>query len=179
MTKQINRVWTLAYRWFNGLGSYISVSNRQVFPSNSGVKTPLAMVIMAVGAVMWCALSSDQRLPFATPWPPSQTAWPSQLPGEEASNPLIINELVAMPSPPAAQPQPKVPTFDQTPHRQEATRPGQLPAGVYRTLPYTCIVVVPGPCPDESAVLNPGSGNYRMPVVRPDLQFIPLSPTNK
>jgi hypothetical protein len=47
---------------------------------------------------------------------------------------------------------------------------------VYKTLPYTCIVVVPGPHPDDRAIVNPSSRDYRMPIIRPDLQFIPLHP---
>ena len=77
------------------------------------------------------------------------------------------------------QPEPKVQIFDQTARRQSPALPGQLPAGVYKTLPYTCIVVVPGPHPDDRAVVSPRSGDYPMPIIRPDLQFIPLFPPNE
>ena len=48
--------------------------------------------------------------------------------------------------------------------------------GVYRTFPYTCIVVVPGPHPDDACIVKPGNVDPSMPIVKPDLQFIPWSP---
>ena len=48
--------------------------------------------------------------------------------------------------------------------------------GVYETTPYTCIVVVPGAHPDDKiCVGGPGLGTVgrRMPIIKPDLQFIP------
>jgi hypothetical protein len=48
--------------------------------------------------------------------------------------------------------------------------------GVYRTFPYTCIVVVPGPHPDDACIAKPGNMDPSMPIVKPDLQFIPWSP---
>jgi len=50
-----------------------------------------------------------------------------------------------------------------------------IPAGVYRTVPYSCIVVVPGPHPDDRCVVRPGGGDFSMPIIKPDLRFIPLS----
>jgi hypothetical protein len=51
-----------------------------------------------------------------------------------------------------------------------------VPPGVYKTFPYTCIVVVPGPHPDDASVVKPGNVDPSMPIVKPDLQFIPWSP---
>ncbi len=51
-----------------------------------------------------------------------------------------------------------------------------IPPGVYKTVPYSCIVVVPGPCPDDRAIVSPGGGDYSMPIIRPDLRFIPWGP---
>jgi hypothetical protein len=47
--------------------------------------------------------------------------------------------------------------------------------GVYKTIPYTCVVIVPGPHPDERMpAVSPPAVEPNMPVVKPDLQFIPL-----
>ena len=54
--------------------------------------------------------------------------------------------------------------------------PSAVPPGVYRTAPYNCIVVIPGPQLDDKCIVNPGGGNDPMPVIKPDLQFIPWSP---
>jgi hypothetical protein len=51
--------------------------------------------------------------------------------------------------------------------------------GVYRTAPYSCIVMVPGPHPDDQAIVNPRGGHDTMPVITPDLQFIPLRQAKK
>jgi hypothetical protein len=55
--------------------------------------------------------------------------------------------------------------------------PPQLKPGLYETAPYSCIVQVPGPHPDDGALIGSNSGNNysAMPVIRPDLQFIPRS----
>ena len=45
--------------------------------------------------------------------------------------------------------------------------------GVYETAPYTCMVIVPGAHPDDSSVHWSGAGPSRMPVVKPELRFIP------
>ena len=54
--------------------------------------------------------------------------------------------------------------------------PTAISPGVYRTFPYSCIVVVPGPHPDDRCVVNPGGANDPMPIIKPDLQFIPWGP---
>ena len=54
--------------------------------------------------------------------------------------------------------------------------PTNIPPGVYKTAPYSCIVVVPGPHPDDKCIVNPGPWDSSMPIVKPDLQFIPLDP---
>jgi hypothetical protein len=56
--------------------------------------------------------------------------------------------------------------------------PPVLKPGVYETAPYSCIVVVPGLHPDDRALIGSDSGNNysAMPIIRPDLQFIPRSP---
>lgn len=56
--------------------------------------------------------------------------------------------------------------------------PAPVPPGVCETAPYSCIVVVPGPHPDDCCILNPGGGSP-MPIIRPDLQFIPRGQAKK
>jgi hypothetical protein len=54
--------------------------------------------------------------------------------------------------------------------------PFTLGPGVYKTEPYSCIVVVPGPHLDDRFVVRPGTTNFPMPVVKPGLRFIPWKP---
>jgi hypothetical protein len=54
-----------------------------------------------------------------------------------------------------------------------SSAPPTILPGVYKTAPYNCIVVVPGPQLDDKCVVNPGGGNSRMPIIKLDLQFIP------
>jgi hypothetical protein len=59
--------------------------------------------------------------------------------------------------------------------------PGLLAPGIYEARPYTCIVVAPGPHPDEDRIIIGGKGLAgrpadRMPMNIPDLQFIPRKP---
>ena len=49
-----------------------------------------------------------------------------------------------------------------------------LAPGVYKTEPFACIVVVPGPHPDERMVVNPGKAETKMPMIEPPLKFVPL-----
>ncbi len=52
-----------------------------------------------------------------------------------------------------------------------------LPApGVYRTAPFACIVVVPGNHLDDPMAVRPGANTPSMPVLKPELHFIPLHP---
>ncbi len=51
--------------------------------------------------------------------------------------------------------------------------PRTVPPGVYKTEPYSCIVVVPGAHLDDRCIINPGVGDIPMPIVKPDLRFIP------
>ena len=121
------------------------------------------------------------------------------------------------------QPQLKGQGIPQPSRPQPPASPVQLPAGVYKTLPYTCIVVVPGPAsepggdrdgplslslspsegervpkagegavqgrkaripsgnshPDDRMIVSPPDIHDPMPIIRPDLQFIPLHPLEK
>jgi hypothetical protein len=46
--------------------------------------------------------------------------------------------------------------------------------GVYKTAPFTCIVVVPGKHADDRSTVKPTEVDSAMPVVKPELRFIPL-----
>lgn len=109
------------------------------------------------------------------PSPPGTSPLPPLAP---AGNPAFKTQ----PSPPGARltPQAVPPTgltnlywiLRSNPIAVSSAPPIILP-GVYKTAPYNCIVVVPGPQLDDKCVVNPGGGNSRMPIIRPDLQFIP------
>jgi hypothetical protein len=56
----------------------------------------------------------------------------------------------------------------------------QLKPGVYKTSPYTLLVLVPGPLPDDRSVRGSGDpGVDGMPTIKPELKFLPLSPAEK
>jgi hypothetical protein len=52
---------------------------------------------------------------------------------------------------------------------------GELKPGVYETTPYTCIVIVPGPHPDENtrSTYPAEAPSLHMPTIKPELRFIP------
>jgi hypothetical protein len=56
--------------------------------------------------------------------------------------------------------------------------PTVLKPGIYRTLPYTSIVIVPRLQVDDGAIVRPREPAPSMPIiaVRPELRFIPWSP---
>jgi hypothetical protein len=89
------------------------------------------------------------------PWPPRARLSPLTVPatGSTNLNWILRSNSVVVPSAPSA-----------------------VPPGVYRTFPYSCIVVVPGPQLDDKCVVNPGGGHCPMPIIKPDLQFIPWTP---
>ena len=52
--------------------------------------------------------------------------------------------------------------------------------GLYKTEPYSCVVLVPGPQMDDRSIVNPGGGHSPMPTITPGLRFIPYRPgTNR
>jgi hypothetical protein len=46
--------------------------------------------------------------------------------------------------------------------------------GIYKTEPFTCIVVVPGSNHDDRMVIDPANTDQKMSIVPPDLRFVPL-----
>jgi hypothetical protein len=53
------------------------------------------------------------------------------------------------------------------------------PPGLYKTEPYTCLVLIPGPHPDDKCIIGNGAAqpNIQMPIRQPELQFIPRKPS--
>jgi hypothetical protein len=58
----------------------------------------------------------------------------------------------------------------------DGTSAGLPLPGVYKTQPYSCIVVVPAKQPDDRSLVKPAESGSAMPVVKPELRFIPLPP---
>jgi hypothetical protein len=54
-----------------------------------------------------------------------------------------------------------------------------LKPGLFKTAPYSMIVIVPGDSGDEQFAASVGDANSRMPIVRPELKFIPLERAKK
>ena len=139
---------------------------------------------MAIGGVVLtvavlCSLGHALRLPPAGSWPPADTPWPEKPESDVAAIPLARTNLLIPLLVSGWQPQFEVPSVPQLARLQPSVSLGQLPAGVYKTLPYTCIVVVPGPCPDERFFVKPPGGECPMPIIRPDVQFIPFGQARK
>ncbi len=113
--------------------------------------------------------------------------------------PLMMSRLHVLPPARTSRPDFNLRTF-----RRSASRPSELPAippgacgtvrsnhlhvpagsprvapGVYETAPCSCIVVVPGPQLDDRCIINPSGGDSSMPIVRPDLRFIPRGQQQK
>jgi hypothetical protein len=78
--------------------------------------------------------------------------------------------------PPANKPEFKVQILPPPARPVSSSAPPTVSPGVYKTVPYSCIVVVPGPQPDDRCIVRPGGGDSSMPVVKPELRFIPWSP---
>ncbi len=60
-----------------------------------------------------------------------------------------------------------------TPHSQGTNRLDLPGPGVYRTEPFAGIVIVPGTNIDERMVLQPPNSEEKMPILRPNVRFIP------
>jgi len=63
----------------------------------------------------------------------------------------------------------------QQPKRANTATNGLAP-GVYKTEPYTCIVIVPGEHPDDQSIMHPPETVPNMPMLKPDLRFVPVPP---
>ena len=145
-----------------------------MLPSNPGVKAIAVIGAVVAALIVLCALCGGRCLLSAGSGPPAEMNWPPSPRDNAGFIPLAGTSLAAVLSPPNKQPEPKVQLFDRPTRRETPPAPGQLAPGVYKTLPYTCIVVVPGPCPDDGMIVSPPGIHDPMPIIRPDLQFIPI-----
>jgi hypothetical protein len=81
--------------------------------------------------------------------------------------------------PPASKPEFKAQILPPPAGPISPSAPATVPPGVYRTVPYSCIVVVPGPHPDDRCIVRPPDVDSSMPIIKPELQFIPWSPAKE
>ncbi|MGO9587358.1 MAG: hypothetical protein ACLP2Y_14280 [Limisphaerales bacterium] len=69
---------------------------------------------------------------------------------------------------------------DKAPLDEKPLPQDQLKPGVYKTSPYTLLVLVPGPQSDDRSVHEAGgAGVDGMPTIKPDLKFIPYPAAEK
>ena len=133
------------------------------------------MLALAIPGFLGIAL----RVPHAVSWVPPETPWPGNPESNVVAIPLVRTNLLIPLFASGPQHQFEIPSIPHPTHPRRPASPGQLPAGVCKTAPYACIVVVPGPHRDDRAIVSPSSRDYRMQIIRPDLQFIPLSSASK
>jgi hypothetical protein len=134
---------------------------------------------VAIALAVLYSLGHALRLPPAASWPPSETPWPGNPASDVVPIPLARTNLLFPLFASGWQPQFEVPSITQPNPPRPLASSDQLPGGVYKTATYTCIVLVPGPHPDDRAIVSPSSGDYRMPILRPNLHLIPLYPAKK
>ena len=137
------------------------------------------VIVVAIVAALGClyllaaaqvVLHKDSARAPSTPWP-----------GGAQSNVVVIpspgSNLLLLASAPVLKPAFSVQTFPAAARSHPPFAPPAIPAGVYETTPYSSIVVVPGPHPDDRCIIGSGGGGgSSMPVIKPDLQFIPWKP---
>ena len=105
--------------------------------------------------------------------------WPGNASIKVMAVPSLGNKAPLLALAPARKPEFKIQTLPLSARLRPPTAPPMIPAGVYKTVPYSCIVVVPGPHPNDRCVINPGDVASAMPIVRPDLRFIPWNPAKQ
>ena len=155
-------------------GVEYSVSILRILPSNRKVKAIMAIGGVALAVAVLCLLGCALRSPSAGSWSPEDTPWPGKPESGVGAIPLARTNLLTPLFASGWQPQFGAQNLPQPARLQPSVSLGQLPAGVYKTLPYTCIVVVPGPHPDDRCIVSSPGGAWPMPIIRPDLQFIPI-----
>ena len=140
-----------------------------------GVTIGVAVIALALLGVLGVAeVAADTNST-----PASLMLWP----GITSSNASVVfyagsNAPISV-FPPAQKPRAQAHLFvPSARHYGRAPSANPLP-GLYKTAPHSCIVVVPGPHPDDRCIVNPGESDSSMPILKPDLQFIPLHPPQK
>jgi len=117
----------------------------------------------------------------------TRAAFSSQLTGPAIQNTPLFLSVVKLTNAPSGsskvffltgtnQPAPRVPQ----PRRQRTNELAQVvpPPGVYKTEPFKILTVVPDPTLDKEALVEPPKISEIMPILRPEMRFIPL-PGNK
>jgi hypothetical protein len=104
------------------------------------------------------------------------TSWPPRTQTNAFAAPFAGTNWLFKALPPGYSPELNILTLPPSARPDAASAPPNIPAGIYRTFPYSCIVVVPGPHPDDKCVFPPPGGDSAMPIIRPELQFIPWTP---
>ena len=98
-------------------------------------------------------------------------------PGDAPSNLVVIpspgSNLLLLALAPARKSAYSVQPFLPTARSRPPSASPTIPAGVYKTVPFSCIVVVPGPHPDDRCIFGQSRGESSMPIIKPDLRFIP------
>jgi hypothetical protein len=179
-------------------GNQISGSIGRGFTSNRDMKRIMLVGAVAMAVAGLCLLADGQGVLHRglaaappMPWPGNGQSNVIIIPSPPGTSPIPFlapsgnPAFRIQPSPPGARLHPPaVPPTGLTnlywilrsnPIVVPAAPP-IIPPGVYKTTPYSCIVVVPGPHPDDKCIVNPGSGNSPMPIIKPDVRFIPWGP---
>ena len=173
-----------ARRWLDDNGEWRQT--RGVFrsigrgvTSNRDVKRRISVGVVLVVVALLCVLGVAQVVLDTSSSPAPSMPWP----GNSLSNASVIpfpgsnSQFSAFA--PAWKPQPRGQLFAPSARLHPAPPSAGPTTGVYRTAPYSCIVVVPGPLPDDRSIVSPRGGDSSMPIIKPDLQFIPLHPAKK
>ncbi|HOC55072.1 MAG TPA: hypothetical protein PKI20_05590 [Verrucomicrobiota bacterium] len=156
---------------------------------------PIALVVALGAALVWMCGAASAQTDLGRGSPPVGTVsgsasrqinvivTPSQpsRPASRPSVPVVRSDFGNWTLPPAARcPPPRLPLVPSGFCRTIRSNlfagpfaPPGIPAGVYKTAPYSCIVVVPGACRDDQSVITPKEGSVPMPRVEPELRFIP------
>jgi hypothetical protein len=151
-------------------------SIRRGFMSNMGVKHLIIAVTVLTALAGLCVLADGQGVFHQGPSSAPTTPWLPNAPGNVIVIPSPAGNPLIPVLPPTRKPEPKHQTLPPTPRLHSPTAPPIITPGVYKTAPYSCIVVVPGPQLDDKCIVNPGGGNSPMPIIKPDLHFIPWGP---
>jgi hypothetical protein len=157
-------------------GFWISGSIERWFTSNGDMKRMVSVwaVVAALGCL--CVLAAAQGVLRKDSARAPSLRWL----GDGQSNLVVIpspgSNLLFLASAPARKPELMIQTLPSSARPHPPSTPPTIPAGVYQTVPYSCIVVVPGPHPDDRCIFGKGSGDSSMPIIKPDLRFIPWSP---
>ena len=143
-----------------------------------------ASVLTLLGALLICMDGAAQSVSAPEPAFDSNLLFnsavpaPAPLKGQLSSPFLFVSNSVAQtnlygPLAPKLILPPHVLLFDSP-----TTVSNALPPGLYKTEPYTCLVLVPGPHQDDKCIIGNGTTQptIQMPIRRPELQFIPRRP---